>query len=140
MIKILKHLTFYSDGGSRGNPGPAAIAFVMLSDDGCIQKKYSHFIGIHTNNQSEYKALIAALKFASNKSEEVTCYLDSELVVKQLNGEYSVKNNQLRLLWREVQELKKIFKKTIFINVPRTNIHLQKADTLLNIKLDEYLN
>ena len=112
----------------------------MLSDDGCIQKKYSQFIGTHTNNQSEYKALIAALKFASNKSEEVTCYLDSELVVKQLNGEYSVKNNQLKQLWIEVQELKKIFKKTIFINVPRTNIYIQKADTLLNIKLDEYLN
>lgn len=112
----------------------------MLSDDGYIQKKYSQFIGIHTNNQSEYQALIAALKFATNKSEEVTCYLDSELVVKQLNGVYSVKNNQLRLFWKEVKELKKNFKKTIFKNVPRTNIHIQKADALLNIKLDEYLN
>ena len=136
---MYKHLTFYSDGGSRGNPGPAAIAFVMLSDDGCLQKMYSHFIGDHTNNQSEYKALIAALRFASDKSEEVTCYLDSELVVKQVNGEYSVKNHKLRELWNEVQYLKKVFNKTIFISVPRTNVHIQKADGLLNKKLDEYL-
>ena len=136
---MYKHLTFYSDGGSRGNPGPAAIAFIMLSDDGFIQKRYSHFIGVHTNNQSEYKALIAALRFASDKSEEVTCYLDSELVVKQVNGEYSVKNHKLRDLWNEVQDLKKIFNKTIFISVPRTNVHIQKADFLLNNKLDEYL-
>ncbi len=112
----------------------------MLSDDGCIKKKESQFIGTHTNNQSEYKALIAALRFALEKSEEVTCYLDSELVVKQINGEYSVKNFKLRQLWNEVQELRKKFKKSNFINVPRTNIHIQKADTLLNIKLDEYLN
>jgi len=104
---MYKHLTFYSDGGSRGNPGPAAIAFIMLSDDGSIQKRYSHFIGVHTNNQSEYKALIAALRFASDKSKEVTFYLDSELVVKQVNGEYSVKNHKLRELWNEVQDLKK---------------------------------
>lgn len=95
---MYKHLTFYFDGGSRGNPGPAVIAFIMLSDDGCVQKRYSHFIGVHTTNQSEYKALIAALRFASNKSEEVTFYLDSELVVKQVNREYSLKNNKLREL------------------------------------------
>ena len=134
---MYKHLTFYSDGGSRGNPGPAAIAFIMLSDDGSIQKRYSHFIGVHTNNQSEYKALIAALRFASDKSKEVTFYLDSELVVKQVNGEYSVKNHKLRELWNEVQDLKKNCK-TIFISVPRTNLHIQKADSLLNNKLDEY--
>ena len=135
---MYKHLTFYSDGGSRGNPGPAAIAFIMLSDDGCIQKRYSHFIGVHTNNQSEYKALIAALRFASDKSKEVTFYLDSELVVKQVNGKYSVKNHKLRELWKEVQDLTKKFDKTIFISVPRTNLHIQKADFLLNNKLDEY--
>ena len=135
---MYKHLTFYSDGGSRGNPGPAAIAFIMLSDDGCIQKRYSHFIGVHTNNQSEYEALIAALRFASDKSKEVTFYLDSELVVKQVNGKYSVKNHKLRELWKEVQDLTKKFDKTIFISVPRTNLHIQKADFLLNNKLDEY--
>ena len=132
-----KHIKIFSDGGSRGNPGPAAIAFVLQLDDGYIQNACSNFIGFHTNNQAEYKALIEAMQFVSEKSEEITCYLDSELVVKQVNGEYSVRNIKLKSLWDKVQDLKKCFKKTTFISVPRTNLYIQKADTLLNEKLDE---
>jgi ribonuclease HI len=132
-----KHVRIFSDGGSRGNPGPAAIAYVIQSDDGNIQNTYSNFIGFHTNNQAEYKALIAAMLFVSDKSEEITCYLDSELVVKQVNGDYSVRNIKLRSLWNQVQELRKCFKKTNFISVPRTNLNIQRADTLLNEKLDK---
>jgi len=132
-----KHIKIFSDGGSRGNPGPAAIAFVLQLDDGHIQNACSNFIGFHTNNQAEYKALIAAMQFVAEKSEEITCYLDSELVVKQVNGEYSVRNVKLKSLWDKVQDLKKCFKKTNFISVPRTNIYIQKADVLLNEKLDE---
>lgn len=132
-----KHVNIYTDGGSRGNPGPAAIAFLIQSDDGKIQKSYSQFIGIHTNNQAEYKALIQALQFILEKSEEITFYLDSELVVKQVNGIYSVRNTKLRKLWNIVTKLKNSFKKTSFIRVPRTNYYIRKADNLLNQELDK---
>lgn len=92
-----QRLMVFSDGGARGNPGPAAIAYVALSDSGKTVKTDSRFIGVNTNNQAEYEALIMALKFAASlKIPEVICYLDSELVVKQLNGEYSVKNHGLQ--------------------------------------------
>ena len=98
----------------------------------------SRCIGSRTNNQAEYEALIAALKSAiALRAEEVVCNLDSELVVKQLNGCYRVKNLELKKLWRKVQELNKSFKKSSFISVPRTNIQLQKADGLVNKALDE---
>ena len=134
-------LVLYSDGGARGNPGPAAIAYLALTETGEVVKADSRFIGIHTNNQSEYKALIAALEFAiALKVEEVACHLDSELVGKQLNGEYSVKNPELRKLWRKAVELKGGFKKICFVNVPRTNPYIQRADALVNKTLDEQSN
>jgi ribonuclease HI len=131
-------LLLYSDGGARGNPGPAAIAFLALTETGEVVKADSRLIGIHTNNQSEYKALIAALEFAiALKVEEVACHLDSELVAKQLNGEYNVKNFELQKLWRNAKELKGCFKKISFVNVPRGNPYIQRADALVNKTLDE---
>jgi len=131
-------LVIYSDGGARGNPGPAAAAFVALNSNGEIVKAGSCFIGIRTNNQAEYEALLMALEFAiETKTQEVVCHLDSELVVRQLNGDYAVKNNQLRQLWRKVQQLKACFNRISFVNVPRSNFQIQKADTLVNIILDE---
>jgi ribonuclease HI len=135
---MYKRLLLYSDGGARGNPGPAAIAYLALTEKGELVKADSRFIGIHTNNQSEYNALIAALEFAiANKAEEVVCHLDSELVAKQLNGEYSVKNAELQKLWRKAQELKSCFKKISFVSVPRSNPQIQRADALVNKTLDE---
>jgi ribonuclease HI len=129
----------FSDGGARGNPGPAAAAFVVLSENGQVLAANSRYLGLRTNNQAEYEALIAALQFAATvNAEEVICYLDSELVVKQLNGEYSVKNSELKKLWSKVQELSKRFNKASFISVPRTNIQIQKADALVNKALDEF--
>lgn len=90
-----------------------------------------------TNNQAEYQALRAALETAVElKAESVTCYLDSELVVKQLTGEYRIKNKELKLLWQKVQELKKQFKEVQFINVPRNHRLIQQADKLVNSTLD----
>jgi len=130
-------LNIYSDGGSRGNPGPSAIAFIVLGEDGKILKKYSGYVGIRTNNQAEYEALLSALEFASEQAaEEVFCYMDSELVVKQLNGEYKVKDPKLRTLWLKVQALKQNFKKTSFINVSRTDPYVQEVDRLVNQTLD----
>ena len=135
MFKVLR---VYSDGGARGNPGPAAAAFLVLNENGEVIKAASNYIGIHTNNQTEYEALIAALEYAVNsKSQEVICHLDSELVTKQLRGEYKVKNPDLKKLFTKAQALIRQFKKAEFINVPRTNIQIQKADALVNKTLDQ---
>ena len=129
----------FSDGGARGNPGPAAIGFVVLSDKGQVLMANSRYVGWRTNNQAEYEALIAALESAvAFHAEEVICHLDSELVVKQVTGEYTVKNSELRKLWRKVQELSERFKKVSFTSVPRTNIQIQRADALVNEALDEF--
>ena len=96
----------FSDGGARGNPGPAAIAFVILSSEGKVLMKNSRFVGAHTNNQAEYEALIAALESAIElHAEDVTFYLDSELVTKQVIGEYRVKNLELRKLWSKAGKM-----------------------------------
>jgi ribonuclease HI len=129
----------FSDGGARGNPGPAAIGFVVLSDKGQVLMAKSRCVGLRTNNQAEYEALIAALESAAAlHAEEVICHLDSELVVKQLTEEYTVKNSELKKLWSKVHELSSRFKKVSFISVPRTNIQIQKADALVNEALDEF--
>lgn len=131
-------LKVYSDGGARGNPGPSAIAFLVVSEEDVVLHKASLFLGDHTNNQAEYWAIITALQYAASaKTEEVTCYLDSELVVKQLTGQYSVRNPELRKLWEMTQKLILSFRKVTFINVPRTNLFIQQADSLLNHILDE---
>jgi ribonuclease HI len=127
----------FSDGGARGNPGPAAIAFLILSEKGQVLMANSRYVGSRTNNQAEYEALISALESAVRlHAEEVICHLDSELVVKQLNGEYRVKNPELRKLWRKVQELSSKVK-TKFMSVSRTNTQIQKADALVNETLDK---
>jgi ribonuclease HI len=133
-------LTIFSDGGARGNPGPAAIAFVILSSEGKVLMTGSRFIGVHTNNQAEYEALIAALESAVGlHAEEVTCHLDSELVTKQVTGGYRVKNSELRRLWSKVRALTSRFKKVGFVSVPRSNIFIQEADALVNEALDHAL-
>ncbi len=132
-----QRLQIYSDGGARGNPGLAAIAFLALNERGETVKADKRFIGVRTNNQAEYEALLLALNYAAeHKAHEVICHLDSELVARQLRGEYAVKNAELQRLWRKVQELKGNFKKISFINVPRENINIQRADALVNETLD----
>ena len=135
---MLERLMLFSDGGARGNPGPAAVAYLVVTEAGQVIKADSRFIGKATNNQAEYEALIAALVFAKTfNAEEVICHLDSELVGKQLKGDYRVKNLELQKLWRRAIDLKGSFKKICFVNVPRTNQYIQKADDLVNKTLDE---
>lgn len=132
-----KRLLLYSDGGARGNPGPAAAAYVAL-ENAQIIKADARFLGIRTNNQAEYEALTMALEYAvSVGAEEVVCYLDSELVARQMKGEYSVKNLELRRLYLKAHALRVKFKKAEFYNVARTQIFIQKADALVNKTLDE---
>ena len=128
----------YSDGGSRGNPGPAAAAFLILGENNEVLKTQSRFLGIRTNNQAEYEALIAALEATIQLgAEETICHLDSELVCRHLTGEYRVKNADLRKLWGKVQDLKRCFKLITYTSVPRTNRYIQKVDQLVNERLDE---
>ena len=135
MLKL--RLRVYSDGASRGNPGISAIAFMIMTEDGRLLKRYSKYVGVRTNNQAEYEALISALESASELTDqEVTCCMDSELVVKHLNGEYQVRNPKLKTLWLKVQELKQSFQRITFKSVPRTDIHIKQVDRLANQALD----
>ena len=127
----------FSDGGARGNPGPAAIAFIIQSETGVTLLKNSCYVGTCTNNQAEYKALLAALEAAATlKADTVTCHSDSELIVKQLNGEYRVKNAELKALWQKVREIRKLFREAKFVNVPRSHRAIEEVDELVNLNLD----
>ena len=129
--------TIYSDGGARGNPGPAAIG-VVISSQGEIVATISKYIGETTNNQAEYQAIIAGLeKVLEYKAEIVECFLDSELVVKQLRHEYKVKNKDLATLFVKAHNLSLQFKKISFNHVPREDN--KAADKLVNEALDSYL-
>lgn len=135
---LSQKLQLYSDGGARGNPGPAAIAFVALNEQSEIVKADSRIIGVRTNNQAEYEALLLALQFAVEVgAKEVVCHLDSELVAKQLNGQYSVKDQELQRLWRKVGQMKGCFGKISFVNVSREHPQIQVADELVNETLDQ---
>ena len=127
-----------SDGGARGNPGPGAIG-VIIRKNGEILTKYSATIGkFITNNIAEYEALIKAMELASNyTNDELTCFLDSELIVKQLLGEYKVKNPKLLELFLKVQKLQENFKKIRYVHVTRWDRFQQIADELVNKELDK---
>lgn len=127
-----------SDGGARGNPGPAAIGVIVRKDDE-ILVRYSKVIGeMSTNNVAEYEALIKALELASEiTTDEITCILDSELVVKQLLGEYKVRNPRMIPLFLKVQKLQDKFKKIKYQHVSRWDIYQRIVDELLNDELDE---
>ncbi|MEM2143853.1 MAG: ribonuclease HI family protein [Candidatus Jordarchaeaceae archaeon] len=130
-------LLIYSDGGSRGNPGPSAIGFVVCDGEDKVLTSQGKYIGIHTNNQSEYLALTEALEHALTYSRgRIHCFLDSELVVRQLNGEYEVRDSDLRKLFLEVKRLEKKFESVKYSYVPRNTGKLSIADRLVNKTLD----
>ncbi len=129
------HLNIYVDGASWGNPGPAAIGAVIKDEQQKELAKLSQYIGETTNNQAEYQAVIAALKAAIKfKSTGVTVYIDSELVVKQLNREYRVKDKDLGPLFIKVWNLKIDFGKLELDLIPREKN--KEADKLVNEALD----
>jgi len=124
-----------SDGGCRGNPGPGAIGIIVRTNK-TILTKYSGFIGRQvTNNIAEYEALIKALELASGFSKEITCCLDSKLLVNQLLGKYRVKNPRLLMLFLKVQKLQEDFDLIKYKQVPRWNYYQQIADEILNKEL-----
>lgn len=131
-----KKLVIYTDGGARGNPGPAALG-VVIGD-----KEYSEYLGEMTNNKAEYLALVFALKKAkallgSKKASEaeLEVRMDSELIVRQLNGIYKIKEPDLQPLFIEVWNLRLDFKKVTFHHIPREEN--KRADRLVNQELDQ---
>jgi ribonuclease HI len=127
--------TLYTDGGSRGNPGPAASAFVLEADDGTVLDARGDAIGIATNNVAEYRALLAGLEAAVRAGvDELEVVSDSELLVKQMRGEYKIKNAALRGLFLEAARLAREIGTVSYRAVRRE--HNELADSLVNEALD----
>ena len=131
----MKKAVLYTDGGARGNPGPAGIGAVLkIGEETYEFKKY---IGETTNNQAEYQALILGLEKAKEHNvTEVECLLDSELVVKQLNREYKVKDKDLGVQFVKVWNLMQGFKKVTFKHIFREQN--KEADRLVNEAIDAH--
>ncbi len=134
------NLIIYGDGGSRGNPGPAAAAFVV-HEDGRVLHEEGFFLGETTNNVAEYTCVIKALEWMNqesrikNQESRIIFYLDSELVVKQLMGIYKIKSKNLIPLARKIKEMENdLAIKIKFVNVPREKN--TEADLLVNQTLD----
>jgi ribonuclease HI len=133
-------MVIHTDGGARGNPGPAACAFIA-EVGGKIVREDSLFLGSTTNNYAEYQGVILALKWLVDNYKilsigNILFCLDSELVVRQLNGDYKVKDKKLIELFLQVNQLSKnISVKIFYKSIPRTKNKL--ADFLVNKKLDE---
>jgi ribonuclease HI len=130
-------LHMFSDGGSRGNPGQSAIAYIIEDPiRGVVIKEAKKRIGVETNNVAEYRALIEGLKAAQSlQPNRLICHLDSELVVKQLNGEYKVKMAALKEYVDEIQQLAAELPDVVFVHIPREDNY--RADELVNRALDE---
>jgi ribonuclease HI len=125
----------FTDGGARGNPGPAAFGYVLEAEDGTVLDARGEKIGIATNNVAEYRALLAGLEAALARGvTELEVVSDSELVVKQMRGEYKVKNAALRELSVDASRLARELGKVVYTAVRRE--HNELADRLVNEALD----
>jgi len=129
-------LDVYTDGASRGNPGPAAYGFILVRNDAIIFEG-SGTLGKTTNNTAEYYAILSALKKAQEFAREsVTVWSDSELVIKQINNQYRITKPHLARLRAELAIVEKNFTDIHFRNVPRENRFIRRCDKLCNQALD----
>ena len=125
----------YTDGGSRGNPGPGALGVVVTDESGKVLKEYSHYLGEVTNNQAEYEAVVFALRKAKQlRIKEVELRVDSELIGYQLLGKYKIKDPDLQPLFIKAWNLRLDYEKVDIKIIPREQN--KKADKLVNIELD----
>jgi ribonuclease HI len=125
----------FTDGGARGNPGPAAYAYVLEAEDGTVLAAHGEAIGVATNNVAEYRALVEGLgKAVEVGIDELEVVSDSELVVHQMRGEWKIKKDTLRSLWDEAQDLAGRIAKVRYTAVRRE--HNELADRLVNEALD----
>ena len=135
--KAISKLTIYSDGGARGNPGPAAIGVLICSENGDMLEDHCETIGETTNNVAEYTAVIVGLEMARKfGAREIHYFVDSELVARQLSGRYRVKTPHILNLYKQVKEKEKLFTSVVFTQVPRTHEKLRYVDKLVNQALD----
>ena len=135
-------IIIYTDGGSRGNPGPAAFGFVIKDADGAMLKRHGETIGTATNNEAEYQAVISALKKAKQilgkdmlKHSSIEVRMDSELAVEQLSGRYKIENEKLQRFFMQIWNLRvELGGKIVFVHVPREEN--KEADRMVNEALD----
>ena len=137
----MEKIIIYTDGGSRGNPGPAGMGVVIADGKGKMMKEYSGFLGVKTNNEAEYEAVIFGLKKIKAllgkekiKNTEIEFRLDSELVAHQLGGVYKIENEKLAPLFLKIWNLKMDFGKIYFKHIPREQN--READRLANEAMD----
>jgi ribonuclease HI len=124
-----------TDGGARGNPGPAAFGYVVEAEEGRVLAAHGEAIGRATNNVAEYRGLIAGMRKAAELDvRDLEVVSDSELLVRQMRGEYRVKSEALRELWEQANELEKRFVRVRYTAVRRD--HNELADRLVNEALD----
>lgn len=133
----MKRIIIYTDGAARGNPGPAGAGVVVIDEDGAVISEVSKYLGETTNNQAEYQALIIALEEARKLgAETLSIFSDSELLVRQIQGEYLVKNEGLKRLFKLAKDKLKGFGKHTIAYLPRErNKH---ADRLANRAIDDH--
>ncbi len=126
-----------ADGGARGNPGPAALGVVIEDDQGMRLRTFHRFLGVATNNQAEYQALIEGLKAVADwKPDRLEVYLDSKLVVEQVNGKWRVKEPELKELHKQATELLQQFGDRVTVSHVGREEN-RGADKLVNMALDE---
>jgi ribonuclease HI len=128
------HIYLYSDGGSKGNPGPGSIGVVIYDGKNTLLYEFSACIGHCTNNQAEYRALIKGLDLCAKYTrKKITAHCDSELIIKQMNGLYRLKNDKLRILFQDVKDRERVFETVVYQHVGRSsNQRIKRADELLN--------
>ncbi len=133
----LPQIRLYTDGGARGNPGPAAIGVVVCDADDRVLQEHQEFLGVATNNQAEYTAVIQGLEIARRYGhEEIRVITDSELLVRQIEGRYEVRNGEIRRLHASLRDGLRAFSRVEFEHRPRRTGRLARADDLVNEELD----
>lgn len=131
-------ITIYSDGGARGNPGPAAIGVLILDEKGKMLEERGEVIGEATNNVAEYTAVLVGLEMAARLgAKKIQYFVDSELVARQIAGQYKVRMPHLLILYRKVKEKEKAFESVRFTHVRREHPQIQHVDALVNEALDQ---
>jgi ribonuclease HI len=136
--RLTKVLRLFTDGAARGNPGPAGLGIVIEDENGKRLDGKKQYIGRATNNEAEYRALIEGLKAAAEwKPERLEVYLDSKLVVEQVNGSYRVRKPELQPLYQRAKELLGGFDEVVISHVEREKN--RGADALANMALDDHV-
>jgi ribonuclease HI len=137
-MTVKDRIACYTDGASRGNPGPSAYAVILVRENAVICEE-TGYLGEGTNNTAEYEAMIHGLQRAATcTAGEVCCYSDSELVIRQLTGRYAIRKAHLRDLAAEVRALCTRFERVVFNAVPREHPCIIRADELCNDTLDTH--